>query len=50
MLVSIVDAVPFSYVTNGGTGYGNVSVIDTVTNNVTAKVPVGYQLSEKGRK
>ncbi len=40
MLVSIADAEPFAYITNEGSG--NISVIDTATNTVTATVSVGY--------
>jgi YVTN family beta-propeller protein len=36
MLVSIAGAVPFAYITNYGSG--NVSVIDTATNTITATV------------
>jgi len=39
MLMSIADAVPYAYITNYGSN--NVYVIDTATNNVTAKVNVG---------
>ena len=39
MLVSIVGAAPFAYITNSGSN--NVSVIDTSTDTVTATVPVG---------
>jgi YVTN family beta-propeller protein len=40
MMVSIVGAAPFVYVTNSGDN--TVSVIDTATNTVTATVKVGY--------
>ena len=39
MLVSIVGAAPFAYITNLSSN--NVSVINTTTNNVTATEPVG---------
>lgn len=39
MLVNIAGAAPYAYITNYGTN--SVSVIDTVTDNVTATVPVG---------
>ena len=38
MLMSIVGAAPFAYVTNSN---GTVSVIDTTTNTVTASAPAG---------
>ncbi len=37
MLTNITGAVPFAYITGWD---GNVSVIDTATNNVTAIIPV----------
>jgi YVTN family beta-propeller protein len=39
MLVSIAGAAPFAYITNWKSEI--VSVIDTATNKVTARVPVG---------
>ena len=39
LLVSIVGAAPFAYITN--TDSYNVSVIDTATNTVTSSVPLG---------
>src|SRR5271169_3483921 len=39
MLVSIAGAAPFAYITNYDSG--NISVIDTVTNTVTATVNLG---------
>jgi YVTN family beta-propeller protein len=38
MLISIAGAAPFAYITNGAEN-GNVSVIDTATNNVTTTIP-----------
>ena len=40
MLVNIVGAAPFAYITNYA--YSSVSVIDTATNSVTAIVDVGH--------
>ena len=40
MLVSIVGAAPYAYITNGNSD--TVSANNTVTNNVTATVPVGH--------
>jgi len=39
MLVSIVCATPFAYITNYGSN--NISVIDTANDTVIATVPVG---------
>jgi YVTN family beta-propeller protein len=53
MLVSIAGAAPFAYITNGDSN--NVSVIDTVTNKVTATIsvgsnPMGVAISQDGAK
>jgi YVTN family beta-propeller protein len=53
MLVSIAGAVPFAYITNGDSN--SISVIDTVTNKVTATIsvgsnPMGVAISQDGAK